>query len=133
MAAVVLLGHGDYDQLAYREDVPVPAPGHGEVLIAVEASTVNNTDVNVRTDWYEGEVDESGLQFPRIQGADVAGRIAEVGEGVDVARVGERVIVDPSLRTGAERRPERNAATGLLGYDVDGGFAEYVVVPALNA
>lgn len=133
MAAVVLLGHGDDDRYVYREDVPVPAPAAGEVLVAVEACSVNNTDVNVRADWYAGEVDESGLRFPRIQGADVAGRIAEAGPGVDPARVGERVICDPSLRTGAERLPERAAATGLLGFDVDGGFAEYVAVPAVNA
>jgi NADPH:quinone reductase-like Zn-dependent oxidoreductase len=132
MAGVLLLGHGDFDQYSYREDLTVPDPGHGDVLIQVEACSVNNTDVNVRTDWYAGQTDESPLGFPRIQGADVAGRIVELGAGVDPSRLEERVIVDPELRTGMERH-ERASASGLLGYDMSGGFAEYVVVPAVNA
>jgi len=121
MAAVVLMGHGGFEQYAYREDVPVPTPGHGEVLVAVEAAGLNNTDVNVRTDWYGGEVDETGLRFPRIQGADVAGRVIELGDGVERSLAGRRVIVNPSL------------GSGLLGFDADGGFARYVVVPAACA
>lgn len=133
MNAVVLRGHGDVDQYEYREDVPVPAPGPLDVLIEVEAAGVNNTDVNVRADWYSGEVDETGLRFPRIQGADITGRIVQVGAGVSASRLGERVICDPNLRLGAERQPERAATVGFLGFDIDGGFAQYVVVPAVNA
>ena len=52
MKAVVLTGHGGLDRLEWREDVPVPQPRAGEVLIRVGASAVNNTDVNTRTGWY---------------------------------------------------------------------------------
>ncbi|WP_231750933.1 alcohol dehydrogenase catalytic domain-containing protein [Mycobacterium sp. NAZ190054] len=115
MSAVLLTGHGSLDRLEYREDVPVPRPSAGEVLIEVAAAGVNNTDVNTRIGWYSktvtsetgagGErgyaaVDDadsswagSALEFPRIQGADVCGRIVAVGEDVSPERIGERVIV----------------------------------------
>ena len=46
MTGVELIGHGDYDMLRLRSDIPVPNPGAVEVLIRVEASAVNNTDIN---------------------------------------------------------------------------------------
>lgn len=49
MAAVLLTGHGDFDRLDYRTDVPVPQPKTGEVLIRVAASAVNNTDINTKS------------------------------------------------------------------------------------
>ena len=110
MTAVRLVGHGGIDMLKYREDVPTPSAGRGEVLIRIAAAGVNNTDINTRIGWYskkvsdatntggaEGfdEVDDddaswSGtpLAFPRIQGADVCGRIVAVGDSVDAPRIG---------------------------------------------
>ncbi|MFK5019613.1 alcohol dehydrogenase catalytic domain-containing protein, partial [Klebsiella pneumoniae] len=64
------------------------------------------------------------VRFPLIQGADACGEIAAVGRGVDGARVGERVLVDPILRDGGAGEPAR-----YLGSDRDGAFAEYVCVP----
>ena len=52
MTAVLLNGHGGVEQLEFRNDVPVPTPGAGEVLIRVGAAGVNNTDINTRTAWY---------------------------------------------------------------------------------
>ena len=97
MAAVLLTGYGGLDKLQYREDVPVPRPATGEVLIEVRAAGINNTDINTRSGWYnqavktgtEAEGAQSGfavehadsgdwgsdIRFPRIQGADVAGII----------------------------------------------------------
>ena len=49
MQAVVLTGHGDLDRLSFRTDLPVPHPGPGEVLVAVGACGLDNTDVNTRT------------------------------------------------------------------------------------
>ena len=45
MKAVLLTGFGGFDKLDYREDVPVPTPTKGEVLIKVDACGVNNTDI----------------------------------------------------------------------------------------
>jgi len=145
MRAVLLKGHGDTDQLEYRTDVPVPSPGVGEVLINVGAAAINNTDINTRIGWYSKSVSaatsatravaassaDSGwagnaLSFPRIQGADACGHIAAVGRGVDPARVGERVLIDPVLR-------EASARPRYFGSDTNGSFAEFTVVPASNA
>jgi hypothetical protein len=52
MKAVLLMGHGGFDQLGYRVDVPVPALRADEVLVKVGAAAVNNTDINTRTAWY---------------------------------------------------------------------------------
>ena len=138
MKAVLLTGHGGPEKLEYREDVPVPRPGAGEVLIEVGACGVNNTDIWVRegaygTDSDPGAVsgpDRQPMRFPRIQGADTAGRIVAVGSGVEPRRVGERVIVDLTLYTG---EGDGLADAGYLGGQRDGGFAEYVAVPAENA
>ena len=56
MAAVYLNGYGDYDQLEYVTDAPVPSPGPNEVLIKVAAAGVNNTDINTRIGWYAREI-----------------------------------------------------------------------------
>ena len=52
MHAVVLTGHGGFDKMEYRNDVPVPLPKNNEVLIRVAAAGVNNTDINTRIGWY---------------------------------------------------------------------------------
>ena len=149
MAAVLLTGHGGFDKLAYRSDVPVPVPGKAEVLIRVLAAGVNNTDINTRIGWYSKSVTTdtqegaaggfaaadkedaswSGvpLAFPRIQGADCCGRIAVVGEGVDQKRIGERVIVRNMLRTPVNYRPYE---CWTFGSECDGAFAQYTVAPA---
>ncbi len=154
MKAMVLMGHGDFDQLVWREDWPKPVPGSGEVLIKVGACGLNNTDINTRTAWYAPEVSEgiserggtSGLDvedasegtwgglpltFPRIQGADTVGRIEAVGDGVNPARVGERVVVDPWLLGTGDWMDPKNAP--YYGSECDGGFAEYTTIRASNA
>ena len=154
MRAVVLTGHGGLDKLEYHEDWPTPSPAPGEVLVKVGACGLNNTDINTRTAWYsrtvtDGITEDGGksgfaeadaetgswgnasITFPRIQGADVAGVIADVGEGVDRARVGERVILDPwILATGDWLDPARSQ---YFGSEVDGGFADYTCIRGENA
>src|ERR1700682_5805754 len=58
MTGVLLVGHGGFDRLVYRTDLPVPIPGAGEVLVRVRAAGVNNTDINMRTGWYSKSVTE---------------------------------------------------------------------------
>lgn len=138
MAAMVLTGHGDIDKLEYRQDVPVPTPRAGEVLIQVTATAKNNTDRKAREGLYptkdEGDVTsfamggETTFTFPRIQGADIAGRIAAVGEGVDASRIGERGLLDFNLY--ADARRDINLAPDYYGHGADGGYADYVAVPA---
>lgn len=151
MSGMVLTGHGGLEKLEWRDDLSVPVPGPGEVLIKVGAAAVNNTDVNTRTGWYSksvrgdtasgaGGYDEDAdmigswsgtpLGFPRVQGADCCGEIVAVGAGVSETRVGERVLV----RT-MQIRP--NAGDGFevwtFGSECDGGFAQYTKITSHDA
>ncbi len=154
MRAMVLTGHGGLDKLEYHPDWPTPVPAAGEVVVRVGACGLNNTDINTRTAWYsrsvtEGITDAGGKQgfdsaesdngswgsasirFPRIQGADVAGQIAAVGAGIDNARIGERVILDPWILASGEWL---DASRSLyFGSECDGGFAEYTCIRSENA
>lgn len=110
MKAVQITGFGTADVLRIN-DVDRPAPGAGEVLVAVEATSVNGHDVLVRA----GELKVvSGRRFPIGAGLDFAGTVAATGTGVDGYRVGDRVwgMVHPRQRHSVA------------------GAAEYVVVPA---
>ena len=153
MRAVVLTGHGGLDMLNYREDWPTPEAGPGEVVVKVGACGLNNTDINTRTAWYSKSVTDgitdaggkggfteadateatwgsSAITFPRIQGADVAGTIAAVGEGVDEARIGERVMIDPWLLAVGDWQDAD--ASDYFGSECDGGYADYTKVRAEN-
>lgn len=132
------MGHGGPECLVWRDDLPKPAPARGEVLIAVAAAGVNNTDINLRVGWYskgDGDAADAGwagdaLTFPHIQGIDLCGRIVAMGEGVDPARIGERVLVEPCLR---EARGALRDPPWFLGSDCDGGFAQFCAVAARHA
>lgn len=144
MKGVQLTGFGDFDKLKYREDIDVPTPKKGEVLIKIGAAAVNNTDINTRIGWYSknvdketnqggstgfgDDVDKDGswlgetIKFPRIQGADACGQIVAVGDGVESSRVGERVIV----RSVQALAPSKNGVECITwGSECDGGFVEY--------
>jgi len=151
MHAVRLTGHGGFEMLDHRTDVPVPTPGPDQVLVQVGASGVNNTDVNTRIGWYSKSVTSGtdiggdsgyddavtddggwageGLSFPRIQGADAAGTIVAVGSGVHDARIGERVII----RTMQEPLPGGNGVCITMGSEIDGGFAQFCAVRQTEA
>jgi NADPH:quinone reductase-like Zn-dependent oxidoreductase len=152
MKAVLLKAHGGFDQLEFREDVPVPQLEYGAVLVRIGAAGVNNTDINTRTGWYSRGVSEgttaagaaggfggasaedSGWtgekhRFPRIQGADGCGTIVAVGDGVAAGRVGERVLIEPVIRLNVRG----SAQVIYFGSECDGAFAEYASVPSVNA
>ncbi len=138
MAGVVLTGHGGPECLAWREDLPTPAAGQGDVLIRVGAAAVNNTDINTRLAWYSkagGAAEDAGwagtpITFPRVQGIDACGTIVSVGAGVDPARIGQRVLVEPCLREAGGTALD---PPWFLGSECDGGFAEYLAVAARHA
>ncbi|MGQ1946071.1 alcohol dehydrogenase family protein [Geofilum sp. OHC36d9] len=138
MRGVYLKGHGDFDMLELRDDIPVPNPGPNEVLIKVGAAAINNTDINTRKAWYsKGESDSDdaswsgdSIKFPRIQGADVCGQIVSVGKQVSNQRLNERVLVEPCL-TEVDGVSLKQA--WYFGSECDGGFAEYTVVASKHA
>ncbi len=140
MLAARLARHGGPDALELVE-LPVPTPGKGELLVKVGAAALNNTDLWTREGAYglPGDPDalagwRGPLDFPRIQGADVAGTIVAVGPGVSAAQgaglLGARVLVDPAIYDGDD---EDASPVGLLGSERDGGYAQYVAVPATRA
>ena len=145
MNAFVLMGHGDFDQLQWREDWPVPVPEAGEVLIKVGACGLNNTDVNTRTAWYSKAVSENttggafddandedatwggaAITFPRIQGADVVGEVVGLGADCDASLMGKRVMIDTWLRDWSD--PTNMDKCGYYGSECDGGFAQYTKI-----
>lgn len=138
MSAMLLTGHGGIDKLVYRRDVPTPSPAAGEVLVQVTATAKNNTDRKAREGLYptKDKSDVTSFQiggsptltFPRIQGADVVGRVVAVGDGVDAERIGQRGLLDFNLYP--DDRRDINLTPDYYGHGADGGFAEYIAVPA---
>ncbi|WP_329366764.1 zinc-binding dehydrogenase [Streptomyces sp. NBC_00669] len=133
MRAVRIARHGGPEVLEPVE-VAVPAPKAGEVLVRVGAVALNNTDLWTREGAYGRPGDPKAaagwrgpIDFPRIQGADVAGRVVAVGAGADERLIGRRVVVDPAIYDGDG--PDANPV-GLMGSERDGGYAEYVTAPA---
>lgn len=141
MSGVYLTRHGGPEALEWRQDIPVPRPGLGQLLVKVLAAGVNNTDINTRIGWYAAEVTgateetdqdvEAGgwggaLHFPRIQGGDLCGEVVALGEGVKSPAIGQRVICPINQ---PRPTPEHPVAFEAIGSEYDGAFAQYCVVP----
>lgn len=124
MPAVLLTGNAGSKSWTTGTTSPFPCVAT-EVLLGVGACGINNTDINLRTRWYDragsteltqrvglhgvalegapqdeasGSWNEEPVKFPRIQGAAVVCRIAAVGASVNPSRIGERVILGPQVR-----------------------------------
>ena len=130
MKAVYINEAGGPEVMIYG-DRPNPEPEPGELLIRVRSSAINFADLGVRS---RGAT--SG--FPRILGLDMAGEVVQAGRDSLGFQAGDRVLVDNRVKCG---RCE-NCLQGVdqycteqkrLGADLDGGHAEYCVVPAINA
>lgn len=138
MRGILLIGHGGLEKLVYQRDIPVPVPGPHDVLIKVSAAGVNNTDLNTRLGWYsksEADLNDASwsgnaIQFPRIQGADVCGRVVAIGDQVDSKFLNERVLVEPCIHEADGKKLDQ---PWYFGSECDGGFAEFTVVAARHA
>jgi alcohol dehydrogenase, propanol-preferring len=134
MKAMVLeqIGAVAADPLVSRH-VPIPQPGPGEVLVEVSVCGICRTDLHV----IEGELEHPKL--PLIPGHQAVGIISQVGSGVTTRRIGERVGIAWLQGTCGEcqyctsGRQNLCLAARFTGYQVDGGYAEYAVVPATFA
>src|SRR5919205_1713749 len=104
MKALVITEHGPPDVMRVQER-PDPEPGPGEVRIAVRAAGVNFADTLARVGLYQ-----DAPKPPCVVGYEVAGTVAEVGDGVDASLAGARVMAGTQF----------------------GGYAEQVVVPAAD-
>ena len=128
MKAAVIHEFGDIDVLKY-EDIETPKTKPGHILIKVLAAGINRLDHYIR----EGSIVPE-LPFPHILGADAAGEIAELGEGVTDLQIGERIIVAPGYPQKKEElhiRPTLFAPSfALPGLHISGTYTQYMEVPA---
>ncbi len=137
MKAIVFSEQGSVEVLRYTE-VPKPVLGADEILINVKACAVNYLDLHARRNRPEIEAKLRRGDTPHILGSDIAGTIAEVGAAVDSIAVGARVVLAPCIPCGAcsdcHRGDENLCDTQvLIGFQTNGGYAEYVKAPAVNA
>jgi len=112
-------------------DRPDPTPLSREVIVQVHACGICGTDLHI----LDGEFPPT--PYPITPGHEFAGEVVGLGAGVSGLAVGDRVAVDPSLFCGSCRQCQRQRGNlcenwGAIGDTVDGGFAEYVAVPAGN-
>ncbi|MSS46677.1 alcohol dehydrogenase catalytic domain-containing protein [Cutibacterium sp. WCA-380-WT-3A] len=126
MPALVLNGPGDV-QLAEK---PVPTPGPGEVVLAVEATTICGTDLRI----ISGEK-TTGVRPGVTLGHEIAGRIASLGDGVEGLTVGRQATVSIVVSCGICRaclagQEHLCSHCELIGYGLDGGLAPWLCVPA---
>ena len=129
MKALIYEQHGGAEVLQYR-DHPDPEPGARDVVIEVVATTVNRLDATQRNGWFK----MPGFTLPHISGMDIAGTVMQVGEQATLAKIGQRVIVDPSLCKVPESsklsgRGDIYGELGVLGANADGGYAEKCLAP----
>jgi L-iditol 2-dehydrogenase len=111
------------------EEVPMPKPAAGEVLLKVEACAICGTDQRVLTG-------EKHVDVP-IVGHEITGRVAEVGTGVKSIKKGERYIVQTVIGCGQCSMCRKNRHNlcekgfTAIGYQYNGGFAEYTIMPKI--
>ena len=116
MKAAIIENHGGPETVRLMEGFPDPKPAPGEVVLKVAATALNYHDIFTRNG-----MPGIAVPMPMIMGIDIAGTVTELGEGVEGFRVGDRVLVDPMIRT---------VRGGLIGEMRHGGLAEFCCVPA---
>ncbi len=116
-------------------EAPEPSIRPGCVKLKLDAASVCGTDLHI----YKWDAwSASRIQPPRIIGHEFCGTVVEVGEGVTDRKVGDFVASESHIVCGRCRQCREGQGhvcvnTQILGVDVDGGFAEYAVIPAENA
>jgi NADPH:quinone reductase-like Zn-dependent oxidoreductase len=131
MKAVVFHEHGGVEQLRY-EDRPEPTMRENEVLVRVKACALNHLDI-----WGRKGLPGIKIPLPHISGSDICGEVANVGKLATKTKPADQVIVSPGLSCGAceyclSGRDSMCRSYKIIGYLVDGGYAEFVTVPEVN-
>ncbi|HKY31203.1 MAG TPA: zinc-binding dehydrogenase [Candidatus Polarisedimenticolia bacterium] len=132
MKAVVISEHGEVDKL-HIEEVEDPSPAPDEVLIQVKACALNYLDI-----WVRKGIPGQRMPLPIIPGCDIAGVVKKAGPFVKGVKTGDRVVVSPGISCGRCApcllgKDNLCASYGIIGENRDGGCAEYVCVPGVNA
>ena len=137
MKVVAFLEQGEIEVLQYQE-IDDPVIGLDEILVKVEACAVNYLDIHARRDRPEikQKLEETGA--PHILGSDIAGEIADISDNQHQLKIGDRVLLAPCIPCGVcsdclggyENLCDTQE---LLGFQTNGGYAEYVKAPVKNA
>ena len=132
MKAVLFSEHGGTDVLRYA-DAPEPVIGPQDVLVRVRACALNHLDI-----WVRRGMPGVKIPLPHIGGCDIAGEVAEAGAAVTNVKVGDRVMLAPGVSCGhCDRclagKDNQCRQYTLLGYLYDGGYAQYLKAPSVNA
>ena len=118
----------------WMEEIPIPVPGPNDVLIKIKKSAICGTDLHIYK-WDEWA--RQTIHPPLVIGHEYMGYVVETGTEVDNIRIGDRVTVEGHISCGYCRNCRRGRQhicdnTIGIGVNRDGGFAEYVSVPAKN-
>lgn len=118
----------------WMADVPLPIVGHNDVLIKIKKSAICGTDLHIYK-WDEWA--QNTIKTPLVIGHEYMGTVVERGSEVTRVQIGERVTVEGHISCGFCRNCRRGRQhicdhTVGIGVNKDGGFAEYVSVPASN-
>jgi NADPH:quinone reductase-like Zn-dependent oxidoreductase len=131
MKAILFHEHGGPEVLEYA-DIDAPEPGPGEVQVNIQAAALNRLDIFVRNGWPGIK-----LEYPHIPGADGAGVVSAVGPGITEVVVSDRVVINGTMSCGKcefclAGKENMCLRGGILGEDMRGTYAKYVVVPENN-
>ncbi|MBI4226824.1 MAG: zinc-binding dehydrogenase [Candidatus Omnitrophica bacterium] len=131
MNAVVFRRHGGPEVLEWAQ-MPMPAPGPDEAVVAVKACGLNHLDI-----WTREGMPGVTISMPHILGCDVAGTIHALGAPSDTWRTGQSVVVAPGISCGTcsecrAGRDSRCATFQIVGFQEHGGYAQFVKVPLRN-
>lgn len=131
MKAIVKLKPG---KGIWMTDVPMPRVGHNDVLIKISKSAICGTDLHIYK-WDEWA--QNTIKTPLVIGHEYMGTVVEKGSEVSRVYIGERVTVEGHISCGFCRNCRRGRQhicdhTMGIGVNRDGGFAEYISVPASN-
>ncbi|HEX2253948.1 MAG TPA: zinc-binding dehydrogenase [Thermoanaerobaculia bacterium] len=131
MRAWQVSAHGGPEALEFKE-LPTPAPGPGQVRVAVRACALNRLDL-----WVRNGVPGHRFPLPLVLGSEVAGVVEALGAGVEGLEAGTPALVAPGVSCGHCERcvsgeDQLCREYGILGEHRDGGYAEQVVVPRRN-
>ena len=131
MKAVLFHEFGGPEKLRF-EEVPEPKILDSEVLIRVRACALNHLDI-----WARQGTRGERIPMPHISGSDISGEVAKVGSLVDGHTPGEKVLIAPGTSCGVCKycTAGMDSLCGsykIIGYETQGGYAEYVSVPGDN-
>lgn len=132
MKAIVITQRGNpvAPNIAFVTDRAKPSPSAGEVLVQTEASALNSLDL-----WVGRGLPGIDTHYPFASGSDGAGRVVEVGEGVDSRWIGRRVLLNAAVVRAESPHPDARASgedISMIGEHAAGTMAEFFVAPATN-